>query len=138
MEPGNRFLAILRDGERLVARMVMQAHGTRYQLKHDHSWSRSDVGIGRARYDELSLARTAASSLLRRNLSRRPLSIEAAMKKLNTYGFHGAIDPVKGLYGEFERTSWLVPARVASAFGKVDFLVNISSLTRKMAFTCRR
>src|SRR2546430_1897585 len=31
----DRFLAVLRDGERLVGEWLMQAHGTRYQLEHE-------------------------------------------------------------------------------------------------------
>jgi hypothetical protein len=51
----DRFLAVLRDGERLVGEWLMQTHGTRYQLKNEpfvafDLMARND----RARYDELT------------------------------------------------------------------------------------
>lgn len=101
----DRFLAVLRDGERLVGEWLMQAHGTRYQLEHE-PFVGFDlmVGTARARYDEL-IARMNNCAFVTPTVIHRggPLSIEDAMKKLNTYGFHGASDPVEGAVWRVER-----------------------------------
>ena len=82
------------------------------------------VGIGRARYDEL-IARTNSSEFVTPTVIYRggPLSIEAAMKKLNTYGFHGAIDPVEGAVWRVERNELASPGKSGERIWKVDFLV---------------
>ena len=82
----DRFLAVLRDGERLVGEWLMQAHSTRYQLKHE-PFVAFDLMVGteRARYDDL-MTRAKDSDFVTPTVIHRggPLSIEAAMKKLNT------------------------------------------------------
>ena len=99
-----RFMAVLRDGERLVGEWLMQAHGTRYQLPHE-PFVVFDLMVEDERlpYDEL-LARLAGDFVTPALLHRGDaLSIEAAMDKLNVYGFHGAIDPVEGAVWRVER-----------------------------------
>ena len=97
----------------------MQAHGTRYQLKHE-PFVAFDLmfDIERARYDDL-ISRVKHGDFVTPTVIHRgrPLSIEAAMKMLKTDGFHGASDQVEGAYGELNETSWPIPARMASAFG---------------------
>src|SRR5947209_8622042 len=62
------------------------------------------VGIERARYDEL-IVRVKNVDFVTPTVINRgpPLSIEAAMKALDTFGFHGASDPVEGAVWRIER-----------------------------------
>jgi hypothetical protein len=116
---------VLRDGERLVGEWLMQAHGTRYQLKHE-PFVAFDLmmGVERAQYDDL-ITRVAPGDFVTPTVIHRggPLSIEAAMKKLNTYGFHGAIDKVEGAVWRVERNELADPAKNGDRVWKVDFLV---------------
>lgn len=107
----NRFMAALQDGERLCGEWLMQAHGTRYDLRHE-PFVVFDLmrGAERAPYDEFK-ARLflyfTAPHVLHIGGS---LSIEDAMTKLKTYGMHGALDPVEGAVWRVERR------------GKFDFI----------------
>ncbi len=121
----DRFLAVLRDGERLVGEWLMQAHGTRYQLKHEpfvafDLMARND----RARYDELTDRVKNVDFVTPKVIHRgEPLSIEAAMKALDTYGFHGASDPVEGAVWRIERNELVNPGKNGERRWTVDFLV---------------
>ncbi len=121
----DRFLAVLRNGERLVGEWLMQAHGTRYQLKHE-PFVVFDLmlGVERARYDDL-ITRLKQSDFVTPTVIHRggPLSIEAAMKKLNTYGFHGATDRVEGAVWRVERNELANPGKNGERVWKADFLV---------------
>ena len=124
----------------MVGEWLMQAHGTRYQLKHE-PFVAFDLmfDIERARYDDL-ISRVKHGDFVTPTVIHRgrPLSIEAAMKMLKTDGFHGASDQVEGAYGELNETSWPIPARMASAFGGLISSSSMFVLTTKMTFTCRR
>jgi len=103
----------------------MQAHGTRYQLKHE-PFVASDLmlGVARARYDDLITCIKRGDFVTPTVIHRGgSLSIEAAMKKLNTYGFHGAIDEVEGAVWRVERNELANPGRNGERVWKVDFLV---------------
>lgn len=82
----DRFLTVLRDGERLVGEWLMQAGGTRYRLKHE-PFVAFDLMVGtkRARYDEL-MARVKNGEFVTPTVIHRgaPLSIESAMEALDT------------------------------------------------------
>jgi hypothetical protein len=75
------FLAILRHGERLCGEWLMQAHGTRYALKHE-PFAAFDLMIGSTRlvFDEFSErirpGEFVSSHLLHRGL---PLTIDVAL-----------------------------------------------------------
>lgn len=118
-----RFLAVLRDGERLVGEWLMQAHGTRYQLQHE-PFVAFDLMIEDERmpYDEF-IQRIAASDFVSPALLHRGVaqSIEEAMKRLNIYGFHGAIDPAEGAVWRVERD--LPTGKKGERKRVVDFLV---------------
>jgi hypothetical protein len=81
------------------------------------------VGIERHIYDEL-LERTALGEFVTPKLLHRgsPLSIEDAMKALNVYGFHGALDPVEGAVWRVERNE-LVSRNRGDRRWMVDYLV---------------
>lgn len=124
MQRQDRFLAVLKDGERLCGEWLMQAHGTRYKLPHEPLVI-FDLMIGSERllYDEL-LARIAPAEFITPHVLHRgaPLSIEEAIKRLGVYGFHGAIDPVEGAVWRVERNE-LKDRHSGKRRWIVDFLV---------------
>ena len=121
----DRFLAVLRDGERLVGEWLMQAHGTRYQLKHE-PFVAFDLMVGtkRALCDEI-MRRVKLSDFVTPTVIHRggPLSIESAIKALNTYGFHGASDEIEGAVWRVERNELANPGKSGERRWAVDFLV---------------
>ena len=52
-----------------------------------------------------------------------PLSVEAAMQALDTYGFHGALDPVEGAVWRVERNELINAGKNGNRHWIVDFLV---------------
>lgn len=120
----NRFLAVLREGERLCGEWLMQAHGTRYELKHE-PFAAFDLMTGATRtvFDEF-IARLAPGEFVTPHLLHRgaPLSIEQALALLGRYGFHGALDPVEGAVWRVERNELIRPGGSERRW-RVDFLV---------------
>ncbi len=118
-----RFMAVLREGERLVGEWLMQAHGTRYNLTHE-PFVAFDLMVEdqRTPYD-VFMARLAPADFVTPALLHRggPLSIEAALERLNGYGFHGALDPVEGAIWRVERNR--ATGRKGERQRVVDFLV---------------
>jgi hypothetical protein len=107
----DRFLALLKDGERLVGEWLMQAHGTRYELRHE-PFVAFDLMRGgeRATSDEFGeRVRPYFTTPAVLHVG-GPLSVEDALKALGPFGRHGALDPVEGAVWRVERK------------GKVDFL----------------
>jgi hypothetical protein len=100
-----RFMAALRDGERLVGEWLMQAHGTRYRLHHE-PFVAFDLMIADERrpYDEFA-ARAALGEFAIPHLIHRggPLSVAETLARLGKHGFHGALDPVEGAVWRVER-----------------------------------
>ena len=82
------------------------------------------VDTERARYDEL-ITRVKGGNFVTPTVIHRggPLSIEAAMNKLNTYGFHGASDQVEGAVWRVERNELANPGKNGERVWRVDFLV---------------
>jgi hypothetical protein len=120
----SRFMAVLKDGERLCGEWLLQAHGTRYQLPHE-PFVTFDLMIGPQRlvYDEF-ISRVAPGEFTTPHLLHRggPLSIEDALQQLNGYGFHGALDPVEGAVWRVERNELIRPNGSERRW-LVDFLV---------------
>lgn len=108
----DRWLSLLKDGERITGEWLMQAHSTRYDLTHE-PFVAFDlmVGIERLPYDQF-LERTYARGLTVPYLIHRgePISVQEAMVRLGDYGFHGAKDAVEGAVWRIQRK------------GEVDFL----------------
>jgi hypothetical protein len=119
----DRFMAVLQDGERLVGEWLMQAHGTRYALKHE-PFVAFDLMTGQERmtYD-LFLARLAPGEFVTPQLLHRgpPLSIAEALRLLGPYGFHGALDIVEGAVWRVEHHEQIHPSRGERRL-VVDFL----------------
>jgi hypothetical protein len=111
----------VQDGERVCGEWLMQAHGTRYNLAHE-PFVVFDImrGTERTAYNDLASRVEAGDFTLPQLLHRgSALSIEAALKALGDYGFHGALDKVEGAVWRVERQ------------GKVDFLVKYVRADKK-------
>lgn len=112
LENFSRFDASLLEGERMVGEWLAQAHGTRYDLKHE-PFVAFDViaGGNRLPFDEFAL-RAAKGGFVMPHLVHRgsPISISVAMAALGEMGHHGATEPIEGVVYRVERK------------GKVDFL----------------
>lgn len=120
-----RFLAVLRDGERLCGEWLAQAHGTRYNLHHE-PFVVFDLMTGneRATLNELTDRLSMASvELVQPRLIHQgePFSIEASLKAIETSG-HGAIDPVEGAVWRVERNVSTSPSQGSARKWRVDFL----------------
>ena len=121
----DRFMSVLQDGERLCGEWLMQAHGTRYELKHEPLVVFDLMaGSERVTYDQL-VERVHAAGFVTPAVIHRgePLSIENAMRRLNAHGFHGACDPVEGAVWRVERDELVEPGRGGARRRAVDFLV---------------
>jgi RNA ligase len=117
----DRFYAVLEDGERLCGEWLMQAHGTRYALQHE-AFVAFDLMRGQERtpFDEF-LQRIEAGNFITPKLLHRgeAISVQAVLKLLGQYGFHGALDTVEGAVWRVERA------------GVVDFLVKYVRLDKQ-------
>lgn len=107
LQPKNleRFNELLNEGERLVGEWLMQAHGTRYNLKHD-PFVAFDLMVKHERtpYDELAKRVDSFDVVLPHTVHRgRPISVKNVMEIIGEYGFHGAVDPVEGAVWRIER-----------------------------------
>jgi len=106
-------------------RMIDASARTRYQLEHE-PFVAFDLmfDIERARYDDL-ISRVKHGDFVTPTVIHRggPLSIEAAMKMLKTYGFHGASDQVEGAVWRVERNELANPGKNSERVWRVDFLV---------------
>lgn len=120
-----RFLAVLQDGERLVGEWLMQAHGTRYQLFHE-PFVAFDLMTGKTRTpfeefrERISVGEFITPKVIHEG---GPISVEDALEKLGTYGFHGALDEVEGAVWRVERNQTIKRGRGNERHWIVDFLV---------------
>jgi hypothetical protein len=107
----SRFYNLLNNGERIVGEWLMQAHGTRYELKHE-PFVAFDImnGHNRMNYHSFLLRVLPYCFTVPRLIHiGQPFKIDNARKAIQISG-HGAIDPVEGFVYRCERE------------GKVDFL----------------
>lgn len=119
----NRFLEVLSEGERLCGEWLMQAHGTRYELKHE-PFVVFDLMTGHRRLvaDELYDRVMLHGFILPRMIHEGdPLSIEDALEGIKSSG-HGAIDPVEGAVWRVERNELIDPRKGGERRWIVDFL----------------
>lgn len=117
-----RFLAVLNDGERLCGEWLMQAHGTRYELKHE-PFVAFDLmrGTIRMTVDDLSQRIAVGDFVLPRRIhDGGPLSIQDVLKAIQQSG-HGAIDPVEGAVWRVERNAQINRSQSGRAW-IVDYL----------------
>lgn len=98
------FREILDPGERIVGEWLAQAHGTRYDLKHE-PFVAFDLMTGKKRttYHDF-MCRVGyllpTPALISYGL---PISVETAMKRAQKHNAHGALDPVEGVVYRVER-----------------------------------
>lgn len=108
----DRFDILLNEGERVSGEWLLQAHGTRYKLKHE-PFVPFDILVKHQRinYHDF-LLRVLPLGFTVPNLLHigQSLPLDKALKKIQVSG-HGAIDQVEGAIWRVERN------------GKVDFLV---------------
>jgi hypothetical protein len=125
LQPGNykRFDDCLKDGERLVGEWLMQAHGTRYNLKHE-PFVAFDLMVNNDRipYDDF-IKRLKPFGIITPHLIHRgePISVKKVMKLLGEHGYHGAVDEVEGAVWRVEREK--PTGRKGEKVRGVDFLV---------------
>ncbi len=120
----DRFLAVLQDGERLVGEWLMQAHGTRYELTHEPFLAFDLMrGVERTVYSEF-VSRVAVGEFVTPYLihSGSPISVEDVLRKLDNYGFHGALDTVEGAVWRVERNELINKRKGGARRMIVDFL----------------
>ena len=118
-----RFLDLLEDGERLCGEWLMQAHGTRYALRHEPLVVFDLMrGTERATLAELALRVEPYACILPRLLhSGTPWSVAAALEAVQVSG-HGALDPVEGAVWRVERYELRHPKQRGERAWRVDFL----------------
>jgi len=124
----DRFMAVLKNGDRLCGEWLLVAHGTIYDLPHEPFVPFDIMGKkhNRMPYDEFT-QRIEIGSFIKPHLisDGHPLSIDDAMRKLNIYGFHGATEPAEGAVWRIERNV-LNDKSKGNSHGRhyiVDFLV---------------
>jgi len=117
----DRFDALLADGERCVGEWLYQAHGTRYALPHE-PFVLFDImrGTKRALFAEVQDRGRDFVQPATVNIG-PPMTIEAAMESLGTYGHHGALDPIEGAIWRVERNE-IVDKATGRREWRVDFL----------------
>jgi hypothetical protein len=94
-----RFMALLRDGERVAGEWLALAHGTRYDLTHEpfvafdllRNEVRVDTDTLRARASALGFATPA---LIHQG---EAIAVDDALLRLGTHGRHGARDSAEGV-----------------------------------------
>lgn len=107
-----RFSDSLLDGERMVGEWLAQAHGTRYNLKHE-PFVAFDIMVGQKRmsFNNFNLRVLDSKFVVPHLVSiGEPVSIAHAVTLLGDFGHHGANDVIEGAIWRVERR------------GQVDFL----------------
>ncbi len=109
--------------ERLACEWLPVAHGTRYTFPHEPIVALDffDASGTRATLAELQ-KKIAPSSLKIPHVlhAGNAISLEAALEKLGTYGFHGALDESEGLVYRLERANKLLMLSKYVRHGKTD------------------
>lgn len=120
----DRFLAVLKDGERLCGEWLAQAHGTRYNLPHE-PFVAFDIMQGKQRSPLAEVTeRIKDYGFIQPRLlhTGEPFTIEQAIEAIQVSG-HGAVDPVEGAIWRVERNTLISPGKSSERVWKVDFLV---------------
>jgi RNA ligase len=109
-ENESRFRGLLREGERVVGEWLAQAHGTRYELRHD-PFVPFDVMVDATRLPYAEFAERCSTFTTPDLLGAGPpMPIAEALQRVQERNSHGAIDPIEGVVYRVERK------------GQVDFL----------------
>lgn len=106
MQHLSRFDALLEDGERVCGEWLMQAHGTRYQFRHE-PFVPFDIMRGSTRVQWIEFQqRCSAQNFVVANTVHvgEAIGIEDAMALIEVTRFvHGALDPIEGAVWRVER-----------------------------------
>jgi hypothetical protein len=104
LEHADRFLAVLREGERLVGEWLAQAHGTRYDLAEREPFVAFDIMVGARRMTHDSLEERLEGRFARPPLvATVPITPAHALVELGEFGRYGALDPIEGVVYRCER-----------------------------------
>lgn len=103
-EVTERFMKVLKDGERLVGEWMWQAHGTKYDLPHEPFVAIDLIGADRVRPTYIELITRIGSLFTMPHILHigPPISIEDVMSKLGEKGFHGAQELAEGAVWRIE------------------------------------
>jgi hypothetical protein len=106
-----RFFAVLREGERIVGEWLAQAHGTRYDLRHE-PFVAFDIMVEERRIPFDEFVSRCGNVFVTPFVvaSGPPVDVERAIREVQSRNAHGAIDPIEGVVYRVERN------------GEVDFL----------------
>jgi hypothetical protein len=113
----------LQNLERLACEWLPVAHGTRYAFKHEPIVALDffDAVGTRATLQELQQKISNSSLKIPHVLHvGNAISLQAALEKLGTHGFHGALDQSEGLIYRLERTDKLLMLAKYVHHGKID------------------
>ena len=101
-----RFHDLLDEGERIVGEWLAQAHGTRYQLRHE-PFVAFDLMIDdrRLTFDEFKTRIGDAFTVPYTVNIGPPMSVEIALAAVQRQNHHGALDPIEGVLYRVERQS---------------------------------
>lgn len=119
----DRFSKVLQNGERIAGEWLLQAHGTKYKLRHE-PFVAFDImqGKSRAIYNEVFDRLRGHFTMPYTVHIGGSLNIEDAMLMLGEFGGHGAIDPIEGAVWRVERNAVVNPGINGERQWKVDFL----------------
>jgi len=125
IENAERFDSLLSEGERAVGEWLCQAHGTRYELKHE-PFVLFDIMTGKKRivFDEL-IKRSSTDGFVTPATAHQegePMTVNEALKHFGLYGQHGAIDPIEGVMYRVERNNLIDKKKGGERRWGVDFL----------------
>ena len=112
-ENEERFRNVLNEGEQISGEWLAQAHGTRYELKHEPFVVFDIFDENRKRYAwNIVLEKLSTNFVIPHCIHcGNPMSVDDAMLLLGKYGYHGALDEIEGAV-------WRIENR-----GKFDFMV---------------
>ena len=112
-ENEERFRNVLNEGEQISGEWLAQAHGTRYELKHEPFVVFDIFDENRKRYAwNIVLEKLSTNFVIPHCIHcGNPMSIDDVMLLLGKYGYHGALDEIEGAV-------WRIENR-----GKFDFMV---------------
>jgi len=114
-ENEERFRNVLNEGEQISGEWLAQAHGTRYELKHEPFVVFDIFDENRKRYAwNIVLEKLSTNFVIPHCIQYNrgnPMSVDDAMLLLGKYGYHGALDEIEGAV-------WRIENR-----GKFDFMV---------------
>ena len=121
----HRFDDLLEEGERICGEWMLQAHGTRYQLRHE-PFVAFDImrGIERIVYEDF-MSRIEPHGFVSAHCVHQggPMTVEAALDSLGEFGQHGALDPIEGAVWRVETHRQIEPGKSGNRKWVVDFVV---------------